>query len=692
MKKLCLFLVLFFTLVSYSQSEKFPVFDACRGSSQTALKNCFLKQTKETFFSEFIVPPILLNENYRGVVNVIFLVNSDGTFNYIYANSPYKELKTELKRTFKRFPEIQPATYNNHNIEMRFALPLVFPYSENSVKVVTEDEVETTTNYQSEKKDIREVVDTSIETDSIFLQVNSQLNIPFVHQKYVDYEFALHKSSGTHTASKPYLYSEISKHFDIAAEKRQFLKPEMNSWWGKKLWNEHLLQIKHQDYWFTIDALLDVQLGKDNSNVAYTFNNTRVFNANGGFGNNFSFSATIYESQGRFAEYVNNYIGNKSGLFKPAFSEGLVPGRGKAKGFKADAFDYPVAEGYLSFTPTKYMNFQFGHGKNFIGDGYRSFLLSDVSAPSLYLKMKVDFWKFQYTNVWLWGRDVRAPAVINNEHARKYIAAHYLSINITDRLNIGLFETAISAGQNGFDAGFLNPIIFYRAVEFNRGEDSGNAMVGLTTKYKLNDNISLYSQLVIDEFSVGNLGNLSDWRNKFALQFGAKYFDAFGVENLFLQGEFNTARPYTFAHRSPVLNYAHYSQPLGHLWGSNFWEVIGIARYKKDRWSGFGKVILGKKGFDLDETVSYGGNIYQSYDNRFSDTNNSLAQGNTAIILHIDTQVNYLLNPANGLSLFSGLSYRKLTSDIALARITPGNNLWFTVGLRAELFNWYFDF
>jgi hypothetical protein len=339
------------------------------------------------------------------------------------------------------------------------------------------------------------------------------------------------------------------------------------------------------------------------------------------------------------------------------------------------------------------MQFQFGHGKNFIGDGYRSFLLSDVAAPSLYLKAKATFWKFQYTNIWIWGTDFRPAAVVNNEHARKYIAMHYLSINITDRFNLGLFETAISASEDGQDAGFFNPLIFYRSVEFSRGEDSGNAMVGLTAKYKLSDNILLYSQLAIDEFSVGNLTDLGDWRNKFALQLGAKYFDAFEVKNLYLQGEFNYARPYTFAHRDPLLNFANNNEALGHLWGANFWELVGIARYKQDRWSGTAKLVIGKKGFDFaDEVVSYGGNLFQSYNDRLGDTGNSLAQGNAATIFNLDLQVNYLLNPSNNLILFAGFSYRNFSIDAPANGFPNGNNVWFRAGIRADLFNWYFDF
>lgn len=685
MKKLLLILFII-PVVGFGQIKKYPVFDECKGETIDLVKDCFFKMTKETFYNIFQEPPIIKNDNFKGVFDATFIVTNEGEFKLIFVNTPYKELKEEVARTFSKFPKITPAKYNNHDVEMQFIFPLVFP-------LVDDPEPEINYVYEPEKEDLNEVVKKRQQLDSNFPIHTSQLNIPFTHQRYVDYEYALHKTNGTHTASKPYLYNEVNKYINLDSIKSQFLKPEVQTWVGRKLWNEHLLKVQEEDYWFTADLLLDFEYGKDNSDVSFTYNNSRVLQLNGGLGSQFSFSATIYESQARFAGYINEFIENPSLLVRPAFSEGLVPGRGKAKRFKDDAFDYPVAEGYLSYTPSKFMQFQFGHGRNFIGDGYRSFLLSDVAAPSLYLKGTAEFWKIKYTNVWIWGKDLRPAAVVNNEHSKKYIAIHYLSFNVNERLTLGLFETAISAGQNGIDADFFNPVIFYRSVEFNRGEDSGNAMVGITAKYKASDKIALYSQLVIDEFSVGNLTNLGDWRNKFSLQLGAKYFDAFEVKDLFLQGEFNYARPYTFAHRDPLLNFANNNQPLGHLWGANFWELVGIARYKKDRWSGMAKLIIGKKGFDFaDETVSYGGNIFQSYNDRLGDTGNSLAQGNEATIFNIDLQGNYLLNPVNNLSLFAGVSYRNFDINANTNGFSAGNNFWIRAGIRADLFNWYFDF
>lgn len=683
MKKIILAALLFFPFMMVGQMERMPVFKACQQQNSKTLEACFYTETKKAFFKEFQIPNILKNDGFKGSVSATFVVTPEGNFELIYLNSPYLELKEEVARSFKKMAPVTPAMYNNQKVEMRFQLPLNFPMDQDGNGLELE--------IKTPKKDFKEVILETKKT-TLFNEHRSQLNIPFTHLKYSEYEYQISKASNTHTAVKPYSYSYVNNYVDLDSEKSKFLKPEKKSWFGKKLWNEHLLSVEGDGYWFNLDFLVDVQLGKANRTPSYTYTNSRIFTINGGLGDKFSFSSTIYESQGRFAEYINEYISNRSATFKPAFSEGLVPGRGKAKGFGSTAFDYPVAEGYLAYTPNKFVQFQFGHGKNFIGDGYRSLLLSDVSAPMPYLKMNFSLWKFNYTNIWMWGTDVRAPVVVNKEHARKYIAMHYLSINITDRLNIGLFETAISKGDQGFDIGFMNPIIFYRSVEFNRGEDAGNAMVGFTTKYKLKENIHLYSQLVIDEFSFGKIGDLGYWGNKFGVQMGAKYFDAFKVENLFLQGEFNTVRPYTYSHGDPVLNYGNYSQPLAHAWGANFWEAIAIASYKFDRWTTSAKFVLGQKGFDIDDTVSYGGDIYKSYDIRKGDNDNELGQGNKATIFVADLQARYLLNPSNNLSLFGGLTLRKLSAETETPSFTSTNDVWFTVGLKVDLFNWYLDF
>ncbi len=524
----------------------------------------------------------------------------------------------------------------------------------------------------------------SFAQQTVFPEHQSVLNIPFTHQIYDEYSFYFDKGENGHSSFKPYLFSEASKHVDLDDLKNSLLK-DKNSWFGRKFWDEHFFEVQAEDYWFTIDPIVDLQVGKDSEADDPTYTNTRAVRIQGGLGTNFSFSASLYESQARFASYINKYSYEHIST---------VPGRGKGKGFKNGGFDYPVTEAYLSYTPNKFFNFQFGHGKNFIGDGYRSLMLSDVASPYPNLRISTQFWKIKYTNLWMWLDDVRPQVVVDGLSPRKYVAIHHLSWNVNKKLNIGLFEAVISRQQQnrGFDINFFNPIIFYRAIEFTRGSDAGNAMIGLSSKYKFSQHVSAYSQFVLDELTVGKFFDGSGyWANKYTFQLGAKYHNAFGIDNLFLQAEYNMARPYTYSHANPILNYGHFNQPLAHLWGSNFREYIGIARYKKNRWFANAKLTVGKKGLDQNG-LNYGGNIYLDYNDRVADTGIDLLQGNTTDIFIADLQAGYLVNPASNLHFFGGVTLRNFDPTTETTNVAKQNTTWFTVGLRTDVFNWYFDF
>ncbi|MDX1470992.1 MAG: gliding motility protein RemB, partial [Flavobacteriaceae bacterium] len=245
----------------------------------------------------------------------------------------------------------------------------------------------------------------------------------------------------------------------------------------------------------------------------------------------------------------------------------------------------------------------------------------------------------------------------------------------------------------GFDVNYLNPIIFYRAIEFETGQGSGNAIVGLSAKYKWNSDINLYGQFILDEFSLGEIreGNQS-WKNKYGYQIGVKYYDAFKIEDLFLQAEYNRVRPYTYSHNTIVLNYAHSNQAMAHPWGANFSELILIGRYNYMRWYGDVKFIFGKRGFDFDPVDGdyYGGDIYRSENDRIGDTGITVAQGNTTNIFYGEMQAGYILNPSTNLKAFVNLIYRDFNPEVETAITRDYNTFWFSVGVRTDLFNWYF--
>ncbi|MDY0986910.1 energy transducer TonB [Flavobacterium sp. CFBP9031] len=675
-------------------AEMFPVFPNCENLEGKKLENCFYKEVQDFVFSNFQVPQKLKENNYKGVVKVLFEVNAEGEFKVIYVSAETEELSEEAKRVFGTFPKIKPSTYNGKPTYSKYTISIDIPLK-NASQLAAEA--------QAAAEILKPTQKPMTELDSIVYkkynnpEFDSHLNIPFSHSYYAQFDAEMNQVGiNNHTASKPYTYAEVSKYYNLRAV-NESLQKKTSTWLGRKWWNENLVQIQGEDYWFALNPIVDLQMGKASDlDASYTYVNTRALNFRGGLGKQINFTTTFFESQGRFAGYFNDYAES----IKPSGGNpAIIPGVGIAKRFKTDAYDFPLAEANITFAPGKIFDFQLGYGRNFIGDGYRSLLESDGASPYPYFKINTKFWKIKYTNTYMWMKDVRPEVTAEKTYATKFMANHYLSWNVSNRVNLGFFESVVWTDTNnrGFDANFVNPIIFYRAVEFGSSSKSGNALLGITGKYKWNNSINLYSQFLIDEFSVSDVGaGNQSWKNKFGFQLGAKYFNAFNVKDLLLQVELNSVRPYVYSHSAVITNYGHNNQSVGHQWGGNFKELIAIARYHKGRWLADAKLTVGTRGLDFDTAVdsyNYGGNIYKSYDvKRPFDTGVKIGQGNKTSVFIADVQGGYLINPMTNLKLFGSLIYRNFDPTQETATTFKQSTTWFSIGLRSDIFNWYFDY
>jgi len=263
---------------------------------------------------------------------------------------------------------------------------------------------------------------------------------------YANFDALLNQvGSNNHTATKPYSYAEVAKYYDFEAVNQQLIK-QKDGWWGRKIFNENLIAIQGEKYWFTMNPIFDFRGGKDlDSEISNTFVNTRGVQIQGALGEQLTFTTSIYESQGRFADYYNAY---SETLAPSGGNPAIIPGIGIAKRFKDDAYDFPMAEANLKYKPSEFIDLQLGYGRNFIGDGYRSLLQSDATSPYPFFKINTSFWKIKYTNTYMWLKDVRPEVTVDGTYASKYMASHYLSYNVTKRLNIGLFESVVWSNTN----------------------------------------------------------------------------------------------------------------------------------------------------------------------------------------------------------------------------------------------------
>ncbi|BAO55147.1 hypothetical protein NMS_1138 [Nonlabens marinus S1-08] len=692
-------MALFSSLLSAAQTdvEQYPQFPACAGANDAVLRSCFYDQLYAELYQAYQQPKSMETSTQA---TLRFEVNKEGQFIPVLVDARTTDIKTALNTALDQLPVIEPATYYGSPTFMQFIVSFQVPMVEGGSFMQLAESEEITSNSTSNNEielafaKANDDYSTIASQDYNSQELRSNAIIPFSYQRYHRYEAAMNRvGSNAHTAVKPYTFDYVGEYFDLEKERSNLLK-DASSWFGRKLWNEHFFEVAGKDYWFVIDPGVDLQLGKDTGENVNTFNNTRLVAVNGGIGKQLTFGATIQESQGRFAEYFNREITQRA---PDGGNPGVVPGRGIAEDGGENIYDYPVATGYINYKPSKYFNLQLGHGQHFIGDGYRSLVLSDNSQPFPYVKVNAKFWKLDYTVLYTSLRDVRSEVTADDSFRTKYMAHHYLSWNATKRLSLGFFESVLWQDDNGrgFDFNYLNPVIFYQTIELETGSRGGNALLGITAKYKMRDNVTAYGQLVLDEFSSSSvISGDGSYQNKSAYQLGVKYQNALGVPNLMLQAEYNRVRPYTYSHNTVVLNYGNTNQALAHPWGASFYEAILIARYTKDRWYGIAKGITGKRGFDIltnGDTAYYGGNIYRTEDNRIADNGNTIAQGNTAPFFYGELEAGYLINPASNLKIYGQFIYRNISPEFDNAVVQEATTTWFNFGIRTDLMNWGFD-
>lgn len=379
----------------------------------------------------------------------------------------------------------------------------------------------------------------------------------------------------------------------------------------------------------------------------------------------------------------------------------VVPGFGVSQGIDVIASNY--WNGYAAYKANAYFQFELGYGRQFIGDGYRSLLMSDYAPASPYFKIHTQFWKIKYSNVFAMHQDIFNVEGSEGLYRKKYTASHFLDWEVTPWLQLGLFESIVWQAdegryKRGFDPNYLNPIIFYRPVEFSVGS-SDNALVGTNIKFTLPKKHLFYSQIVLDEFLLAELqADLNQWQNpdqdirsgwwanKYGVQFGWRKFDWFGIDKLETRLEYNFVRPFTYAHSSPSQAYSNYNLSLAHPLGANFEEILFRINYSWKNWFVSGHVNYAERGVSPLGT-NFGENLQYSNVSRTKEYENHTTQGIFQSRLFSEISLAYLFQ--DKWNATASLNYR--IHQIHQAGNTQSNQMIY-LSVRTQIFNRYFDY
>jgi hypothetical protein len=471
-------------------------------------------------------------------------------------------------------------------------------------------------------------------------EVNTTLQIS---NAFNEAEVVYGDSSIQHTIWKPVIYGD-----SIVQLNKNI------SWFKRKFFNEHLLDIKQPGYQIKADVIFDMYIGKSKRYVETPTMNTRGYEVSGTVGHNFYFETAFYENQGRFGGYIDSFIRKNK----------VVPGQGGFRNFgDGKGFDFSYTTSRLIYTPGKHLAFDLGYGKHFIGDGYRSLILGDAGFSYPYFKTTFTAGKLQYNAMWseyICDRNSN----YNNKQGffRKWSQTFVLDWKATSKLSLGIFETVMWPNQDSsrdtdITPWLASPIMFVHGATAPSGLHN-NIMAGGTVSYQLSKQTKLYGQLVLD-----HMGTKGSWERRYGLQAGIRSNNIFKLPHLNGLLEYNQASPYMYATTSLFINYAHDNQPLAHPLGANFREVFGLLQYSYKQWqfrlSGF----VAKYGADSSKTANYGHDVFKPLQTHSTTSNVSIGDGMAAHILYAEARLAYLLNPATNMRLETGFTFRNEKSN-----------------------------
>jgi hypothetical protein len=504
--------------------------------------------------------------------------------------------------------------------------------------------------------------------------------LPYSYQLDQKFNSSIYSTNTSfHTSLKPFLVDSV-----IAPTYNAIMNREVDSshktWVGRKIFNEHLFDVKTKEYTFYGDYLTDFQYGEDLTGHFRTNINTRGYQFGGTVGTKFFFYTSGFEDQAVFPTYLNDYINTIN----------FIPGQAGDRNFGVGDKDWSYVTSIISYTPLKQLNVTLGYDKTFIGDGYRSLLLSDFAANYPLLRLTANVGKFQYMIMWAYMEDQKLPQFDSfGSNRRKWGVFHYLDYNVNNRLSFGVFNALIAPEANdqgqfhGFDANYINPVFLTSSLG-PKASQPDNTFLGFTGKYKIFDKTAVYAQLLIDRFDGGSFFSGGSNSNTNGWQIGIRGADLFKVTHFNYLFEFNTVRPYTYQSQQPISSYTDYNQPLGDPLGANFREFIAILNYQAGRFDFMGQINYAKYGLDPDGS-NFGKDVTQPFVP--SSTSAFVGQGIATNLYFAQGTISFLINPKTNLRLEGSVTLRDEKNDLG-----SNKDAVISFGIRSSFRSIYSDF
>ena len=457
----------------------------------------------------------------------------------------------------------------------------------------------------------------------------------------------------------------------------EFHEKSSHSWVRRKMFEEHFTQVHYQDpkhqtnFYLEVDPIFNFQVGRDiyrdrPKETLYT--NTRGIRVAASLNNKFGIVSEFYENQSRFPTYLSSFID----------VYGVVPGQGRVKDFNEGDEDYAFAIGQLFYRPTSWLSLYAGHGKNKIGEGYRSIFLSENSFVYPYFRIDIEALdkRLTFTQLTTSFQELfRLPVSADTESPflRRAGNFHYVSYRINNRLRAAIVDGIVMQnvdrnGSRGFYWDQISPIPIL-SYYVHQNSDDHYSFIGLELSYLLTNGLQTYFQAM--RSNAGSYGG----------QFGIKWWKA---NKWMILAETNISdQPYRLGNN--ILAYGHYNQNLGLQRGYENWETAFISQFQFNRVFTSLKFNMFKSIRESNDDVA----IYNDYvfTNRFVDPQTGVAiLDQFSDLIFLEGSLGYFINRSNGMQLEASYRRRLFTE------IGGQETQWISLSFRTYLPQSFYDF
>ena len=420
-----------------------------------------------------------------------------------------------------------------------------------------------------------------------------------------------------------------------------------------RLLNKHLIDVKSNGNTFYGDLLPDFEVGHDFSGNKSVWTTSLGAQIGGTIGSKFTYYASFYANRAALPDYVVDKVNTTA----------YIPGQGRdlSQGNYIKDWNYTTFD--LSYTPIKYINFTLGKDKTFIGDGYRSLMLSDFASNYPFLKLTATVGNVRYMSMYAYMDNPLTPTDPYGPTVGKWAYFQYIEWNINKRFTLGFFQNVMEAARDadgqkqGFNPSLASPFVFLVPLD-NIDNNPAKNVLGLNGKFKVFNKAIIYGQFVLNEFHAKDFysgdGSVT---NKSAYQIGLRGADLFNITGFNYLAEFNTARPYTYSSFDQTSNYSQNGQPLADPFGANFREWVGILSYSVGRFDFKAEGDYALFGLDING-LNYGQNIFEPYTSAAKQLGNYVGQGLRTNFYYAEGKIDYIVNPKYNLRVELGAMYR----------------------------------